>query len=308
MEAVGAGASALAFVLLGLKSAKIIHEALSTIKDAPKTVRQLAHDIQFLQSVLERLSHCSLSDASSSTVVSLRDMLQTCAAELSDIEARITQFSTRPSSSRSSRVYKGILAFVKEKDLEEARNRIQNKATQANLYLGLIQAQAILDTSSRVNTQASATTGILEQILGEVARLHERLDGNAASSTTANPAGVEMDTDDTSDSVVGEFESMTLCTELEESISRMSSLVDVDGLTLDANDAEQITDDLQRLIQLAKDKLCARETGSSKATAYANIMEDDSRLLRGDLRLIEGLILCAPVIAINESGIKGIFS
>ncbi|POR38554.1 hypothetical protein TPAR_01252 [Tolypocladium paradoxum] len=304
MEAVGAGASTLAFVLLGLKSAKIIHDALSTIKDAPKTVRELAQDIQFLQSVLERLSRCSLGDASSGTVVSLRDMLQTCTAELSGIEARITQFSTRPSSSRSRRVYKGLLAFVKEKDLEEARNRIRDKATQANLYLNLIQAQTISETSSSINTQASATTGILQQILGEVARLHERLDSSAASSTAANPVGVEMDTDYTSNSVVEGLEAMTLCSELEESISRLSSLVDHDGLTLDANDAEQITDDLQRLIRLAKDKVYAKETGSSKAPANANTMEEDSRLVRRDLKLIEGLILSAPRVAINQSGIK----
>lgn len=98
MEAIGAGASTLAFVLLALKSAKTIRESLSTIRDAPKTVHELSQDIRLLQSVLERLRGCSLSHAPSSTVVSLQDMLQTCTAELASIESSLTQFSAKQNS------------------------------------------------------------------------------------------------------------------------------------------------------------------------------------------------------------------
>ncbi|UPK92476.1 hypothetical protein LCI18_003411 [Fusarium solani-melongenae] len=294
MEAIGAGASTLAFVLLALKSTKIIHESLSAIKDAPRIVCELAQDIQLLQSVLGRLTHCPLSHAPSSTVTSFQDMLQACTAELSSIENRLEQFKKKPDSSRSSRVYKGILGYVKKEELEEARSRVRDKTTQANLYLGLLQAQAISDTTSKIDNQATATTGILEQILGEVARLHSRLDSNDASTSHDDA------TEDVSASITQNLETMTLCSELEESISRLSSLVDHDGLTLDADDAEQIIDDLRKFILIARDKVSSKQTEKGKATTNSYAVNDDSGQVRRDLKLIEGLMLSAPIVAINQ--------
>ncbi|RMJ14399.1 hypothetical protein CDV36_005951 [Fusarium kuroshium] len=296
MEAIGTGASTLAFVLLALKSAKVIHESLSAIKDAPRIVRELAQDIQLLQSVLGRLRNCPLSHAPSSTITSFQDMLKACTSELSGIENRLEQFKKKPDSSRSSRVYKGILGYVKKEELGEARSRVRDKTTQANLYLGLLQAQAISDTTSKIDDQATATTGILEQILGEVARLHSRLDNNDTASTTQPDDATE----DASASITQNLETMTLCSELEESISRLSSLVDHDGLTLDADDAEQIIDDLRKFILIARDKVTARQTGKGKITANPYAVNDDSDQVRRDLKLIEGLMLSAPIVAINQ--------
>ncbi|KAM6530371.1 hypothetical protein FALCPG4_008498 [Fusarium falciforme] len=298
MEAIGAGASTLAFVLLALKSAKVIHESLSAIKDAPRIVRELAQDIQLLQSVLGRLTHCPLSHAPSSTVTSFQDMLQACTAELSSIENRLGQFKKKPDSSRSSRVYKDILGYVKKEELEEARSRVRDKTTQANLYLGLLQAQAISDTTSKIDNQATTTTGILEQILGEVARLHSRLDNSDAASATQHDDASE----DASASITQNLETMTLCSELEESISRLSSLVDHDGLTLDADDAEQIIDDLRKFILIARDKVSIKQTGKGKATTNPYAVEDVGGQVRRDLKLIEGLMLSAPIVAINQPG------
>ncbi|RSM03369.1 hypothetical protein CDV31_010501 [Fusarium ambrosium] len=297
MEAIGTGASTLAFVLLALKSAKVIHESLSAIKDAPRIVRELAQDIQLLQSVLGRLTNCPLSHAPSSTITSFQDMLKACTAELSGIENRLEQFKKKPESSRSSRVYKGILGYVKKEELEEARSRVRDKTTQANLYLGLLQAQAISDTTSKIDDQATATTGILEQILGEVVRLHSRLDNNDTSTTQHDDLA-----EDASASITQNLETMTLCSELEESISRLSSLVDHDGLTLDADDAEQIIDDLRKFIVIARDKVAAKKTGNGKATANPYAVVDDSDQVRRDLKLIEGLMLSAPIVAINQPG------
>lgn len=41
MEAIGVGANVLAFILLGLKSAKFIHETLSAVKDGPEIVQRV---------------------------------------------------------------------------------------------------------------------------------------------------------------------------------------------------------------------------------------------------------------------------
>lgn len=294
MEAVGAGASSLAFVLLALKSAKIIHGSLATVKDAPRIVHELVQDVQLLQSVLGRLTHYPLGRASNSTISSLEHMLQTCTAELSSIESRLAKFTAKPDSGRSNRVYKGILAYVKKEDLEDARNKIRDKTTQVNLYLGLLQAQAISDASSKIDHQASSTTVLLEHILGEVARLHDRLANDNASATKTQSSTVDDSSMD--DAVTESLEAMTLCSELEQSISRLSCLVDHDGLTLSADDAEQIVDDLRKFLAISRDKI-----GSNKAPLHAYSTKEDGELRR-DLKLIEGLILSAPIVAINKPG------
>ena len=294
MEAIGAGASTLAFVLLALKSAKVINESLSSIKDAPKTVIELLEDIKCLQSVLERLSQCTLQHASISTVDSLTQTLQGCTTELASIEGRLARFLQDTVSSRSRRMYKGVLAYIKKEDLENARRRVRDKSTQINLYLGLLQAQSMSELSSKADTQATATTSILEEILNEVSRLHARISHEPAS-------GNEEHSDVADDAIVDNLEALKICSELDFSISRLSTLVDHDGLSLDAEDAEQIIDDLRRFVVVAREKSTVNAKPKTSA-AYSMGAESSTKLVNRDLTLIEGLIISAPIIAINKSG------
>ncbi|KAG7404759.1 hypothetical protein LZL87_006270 [Fusarium oxysporum] len=300
MEAIGAGASTLAFVLLALKSAKIINESLLSIKDAPRVVSELLKDIESLQSVLGRISGSSLRHAPTSTIESLNDILQACTTELSSIECRLAKFSTSSGSSRSSRVYKGVLAYVKKEDLENARGRIRDKSSQINLYLSLLQAQSLLQVSSRIDTHATATANILEQILGEVSKLHTRLDQDAAASEVEQlPATADDDAIDSA--MAGRLGAMALCSELESSISRFSTLVDHDGLALDADDAEQIIDDLRKFVVIARERSTEKSVLKNNYNSYNAVTEDNTKALGRDLKLIEGLIISAPIIAINQS-------
>ncbi|KAJ4112509.1 hypothetical protein NW768_011676 [Fusarium equiseti] len=292
MEAIGAGASTLAFVLLALKSAKIINESLSSIKDAPRTVIELLEDIKFLQSGLERLSQYTLQHASISTVDSLTQVLQGCTTELSSIEGRLAKFLQDTVSSRSRRVYKGVLAYIKKEDLENARRRVRDKSSQINLYLSLLQAQSMAELSSKVDTQARATTSILEEILNEVSRLHARLNHESVSGNEHS--------DPADDAIVDNLEALEICSELDSSISRLSTLVDHEGLSLDAEDAEQIIEDLRRFVVVAREKSAANAEPKS-SDAYSIGAESSTRLVSRDLKLIEGLIISAPIIAINKS-------
>ncbi|RBR03583.1 uncharacterized protein FIESC28_11740 [Fusarium coffeatum] len=293
MEAIGAGASTLAFVLLALKSAKVINESLSSIKDAPRTVIELLEDMKFLQSILERLSQCTLQHASISTVDSLTQTLQGCTTELSSIEGRLAKFLQDTVSSRSRRVYKGVLAYIKKEDLENARRRVRDKSTQINLYLGLLQAQSMSELSSQVHTQAIATTSILEEILNEVSRIHARISHGPVP-------GIEEHSDVADDAIVNNLEALMICSELDSSISRLSALVGHDGLSLDAEDAEQIIDDLRRFVVVAREKSVANAKLKT-SDAYSIGAESSTKLVSGDFKLIEGLIISAPIIAINKS-------
>ncbi|KAJ3471643.1 hypothetical protein MRS44_001742 [Fusarium solani] len=58
MEAIGGGANVLAFVVLGIKSAKLTHDTLSAISDGPARVRNLAAGFLQLHWILEQLLQC----------------------------------------------------------------------------------------------------------------------------------------------------------------------------------------------------------------------------------------------------------
>lgn len=58
MEAVGVGASVIAFITLGLKCAKSAHEILSSAKGGSDHVARVERDVQGLLSTLERLARC----------------------------------------------------------------------------------------------------------------------------------------------------------------------------------------------------------------------------------------------------------
>lgn len=95
---------------------------------------------------------------------------------------------------------------------------------------------------------------------------------------------------------------MEICSELDSSISRLSTLVDHDGLSLDAEDAEQIIDDLRRFVVVAREKSAANAKLKT-SDVYSIGAESNTKLVGRDLKLIEGLIISAPIIAINKPGI-----
>jgi hypothetical protein len=71
---------------------------------------------------------------------------------------------------------------------------------------------------------------------------------------------------------------------------------------LDAEDAEQIIDDLRRFVVVAREKSAANSKPENP-NAYSIGAESNTKLVSRDLKLIEGLIISAPIIAINKPGI-----
>lgn len=56
MEAIGSGASLLAFITLALQSPKHVYKTVSSIRDGPKEVQNLASALADLQNALQQLS------------------------------------------------------------------------------------------------------------------------------------------------------------------------------------------------------------------------------------------------------------
>jgi hypothetical protein len=292
MDGVSAVAGALAIIDLTIKSAKGIRDFLSTFNDAPQTVTQLAQDVEILSTFLERLSQCPLDISSPKTVASLKSHLDTCANTLSDFDALLK--SLHPiSTSRADRLRMRLRAVRKDKDIEKAQDRIRAFGNQINLYLTLLQAEATARTSSINASTAETTESIIQQILAKMERIQDPLDKK--DTENGNPAATgELGGNSCQDvSGVAEPEVMEACSKLEESVSRLSRLVDNNGSTLDAEDAVQIINDLERLIQSARDKVCKDQSTLP--------LPQELPSLPNELRMIGGMIYSASMIAINPN-------
>lgn len=270
MEALGGVASIIAVIDISIKSAAGVQALVSALKDGPQTIALLGRDVTSLFVVLSQLSRCKLAKASEPTLEQLKAYVDSCDEELATIQTLLIEVQSR-STGFTDRARAGIRVVRKGKDLDQAQQRVRDLTTQLNLYLALVQAET------------TETTGQgLEQILETLQKVHDRLDNIEPPAAQAKgPAALE-------DDVAGPRKTQQECEELQESISRLSELVGHDGAVLSDEDAGQIIDDLQRLIQSAKDHADSDNHSST------------SKETRKELRLVESMIIAAPSVSINH--------
>ncbi|KAJ4307425.1 hypothetical protein N0V84_012746 [Fusarium piperis] len=283
MEGLGVAGSAVAVTGLSFKVVKAIQDCLSTLRDAPNTISHFTQDVEILSTVVEQLSQFPLDSSSPKTAATLKSHLATCAKGLSDFESLLK--SIHPiSTSRTDRLRTRFRVVWKDKDIEKAQDRIQALGTQVNLCLMLLQTEATARTSSINTSTAETTESIIQQILTKVEGIQDALDSNGTkngnSTTTEELAGNKRQ--DVSGTI--EPEIMEACSKLEESVSRLSRLVDNNGSTLGAEDAVQIVDDLENLIQYAREKVCRDQSALQELSS-----------LPKELRMIGGMIYGAPI-------------
>lgn len=136
MEAIGAGASVLAFVTLGLKSVKIIHEIVASVKDGKVFLEQTRQDIQGLQATLEKLRDCrAIVDRNDHQ---LADKIKSCAEEMKGIAEKLQALTINGSEPALGRQWKKVKIFLKEKDLERIATTAVKHTTALTLYLQTI--------------------------------------------------------------------------------------------------------------------------------------------------------------------------
>ena len=130
-------ASILAFVLAGLKSAKIAHDVLSSFNDAPERVRRAAADVKRLRSTLERLSKCRVLEGVGGQV--FLEPMKACLYDLDAFSLELTRLALEPQSSRRKKNWKRLMAMWEEKALSEMSDVVANHAANLNFCLNLVQ-------------------------------------------------------------------------------------------------------------------------------------------------------------------------
>ena len=131
-------ASILAFVLAGLKSAKIAYDVLSSFNDAPERVRRATADVKRLRSTLERLSQSRALEGPRRQVF-IQPIMDACLEDLDDFTRELTRLALEPHSSRRKQFWKRLMAMWDEKAVSEMCDRVAYNTAELNFQLSLVQ-------------------------------------------------------------------------------------------------------------------------------------------------------------------------
>ncbi|KAM5355218.1 hypothetical protein ACJ41O_001864 [Fusarium nematophilum] len=153
MEAVGAGANVLAFVVLGIKCAKLIHDTLSAVKDGPAIVQLLANDILQLQGILDAILRCA-------------DYLRLRAEAVEKL-----QIATKDKG--TGRFWKRLKGVVSENELHRIRSEVTEMVAVLNLRLTGLSSNAIYEVRDGMD-------GVQQQISSFSASMQKHIDSQAA--------------------------------------------------------------------------------------------------------------------------------
>ncbi|KAK9416829.1 putative Ankyrin [Seiridium unicorne] len=271
MDPVSAGASVIAFIDLALASAKFIHNFLSAAKDGPQSVRRLVEDIGQLQIILQRLQELEPHKQDGPFLAALGPQVQRCSEDLKQFRILLGQLDVTTASSRGGKLWKRLKSAASDKDLERIRESIASHISVLNFNLSLLQTTQLQNSS----TQSSEILHIVKQLRDNVAQLNEQ-----QSTVRGGSEGRGVDVAQTT----------ATQTALGASIERLAKLVGADNLAIDRDDAEEVKNDLEILL-----------TASLKEQSSLSSHTDSSSIVdtRKDLRLVNSLILSAPLIMVN---------
>ncbi|KAK1830459.1 hypothetical protein QBC39DRAFT_354030 [Podospora conica] len=339
MEAVGAGASVLAFVLLALKSAKAAYEVLSAVKDGNTHVAQATHSIERLQSTLELLERRGEQHDQF-----LLKTTKTCADEMKAFAEQLGKLA-KPQTGVRRQLTKAMI-FLKEDDLKRMSAAVVGHTTALNFYLGIQQGetiravrddvravlpvqQSIRETQTTILTEQTTLTTLIRDSMSQSTNqshsIHETIQTSMQNlatredvqginhllqqllshlhpspEITAQPRVVEIANDGTEEA----SSEPDLEDELEASIFFIvEALQDRCGILAD-NKAREVCDALLDFLDKA---VSSGQLLTSKMAAGVDNDDDDLRTLRDNLRVVKGAILNSRQVSVNERSRKLLF-
>ncbi|RSM20957.1 hypothetical protein CDV31_000004 [Fusarium ambrosium] len=142
MEAIGVGANVLAFVVLGIKSAKMAHETLSAIKDGPALVQSVAANFLQLHWILEQLLQCR----AAATDPALHGQARQCCEDLDKLAKTIERLQVPPREKATGKFWKRLKAAINENDLKRLDAWAGQQASMLSLRLNVLSSNVLYAT------------------------------------------------------------------------------------------------------------------------------------------------------------------
>jgi len=135
MDPLSTGAGAVAFITVAVQSAKFLHDFFSGIKDSPKHVQDVLHDVEQLRLTLVRfLKYQSIQDDPAVAVLARR-----CSEDISLYARRLLKLQITPAERRTGKLWKKLSGLMSEKDLREMSTAIHSYISSLSLQVSLLQ-------------------------------------------------------------------------------------------------------------------------------------------------------------------------
>lgn len=283
MDPLSAGASVVAFLGLAFSVTKTVHDVLSTIKDGPQVIQHLKEEFSQLRSILERLSQISMS---ATDAAELDGLAKKCNEDLTGFEKGLRRLDILGADGRRGRLWRKLKLCFTEKDLEHTRHVVRGYVQLLTIRLNLLQVQQ----GSFSTSQSTEILNLLQKLREDVATIHQVNSTRTATENSTPPRVVELDMID---------EVPCADSYLADSITRLMHLLEKKPCVVDSDDAEELVDDLERLLHSIQNE--AATTMASGRALDSNASNHDE--LSKDLKLMRSVILSAPSINVNRSGI-----
>ncbi|RTE84304.1 hypothetical protein BHE90_001093 [Fusarium euwallaceae] len=280
MDPLSAGASVVTFLGLAFSVTKTVHNTLSTIKDGPKVIQHLNEEFSQLKSILERLSHISMS---ATDAAELDSLAKKCNDDVACFEKKLRRLDTSGADGRRGKLWRQLKLCFTEKDLGHMRNVVHGHTQLLTIRLNIIQVQQ----GSFSATQSAEVLNLLQKLRDDVTALRQvNSSVPVVDEGPRSPRVVELDN-----------EQMGTCAglALDESIERLMRLVERKPCIVDSENAEELVGDLEHLLRsVRRDAAAIRPL---ETTPDHSNGENVSK----ELKLITSLILSAPSINVNQT-------
>ncbi|RKL51258.1 hypothetical protein BFJ72_g711 [Fusarium proliferatum] len=323
MEPVGATASILTFVTVAFSATKSIYGALSAIKDGPEVLSSINDEISQLQNILQRLLQVVSSTARPTGRSKLEQMVKKCRDDLVGYEVKLRQFDVPKADSRRGQLWRKLKICFEETDLDRMYRRIGRHVQLLTLYLATIQDEqtSVIATQStellsriqqlqQVSSTATQSTEILDRIeylqetsptatqLNEVLVCLQQLQQDmAVLQVSSTSAQTKIGSSSISSSVV-ELDSknspISQQTALDDTITRLMRLLEKKPSIMEFDNAQEIFDDLELLLQSVWDDVNSTKAGKGDQNKDADVSKE--------MKLFTSLVFLAQSLRVNQTG------
>ncbi|KAI0531906.1 ankyrin [Xylaria digitata] len=309
MEALGAGANAVAFILLAAKLSKELYSVLYSIKDGPSNVQSVANDILRLHGALELLKNCPMVAHDTS----LSGHIMGCISDLNPLAESIKKLQITSGEQRVGRIWKRFRSVLDEKKLDQIRTRVDAHTNAIHLRLSFLQSLRLHDISSDVrlgrrsitdlsgtidqqfNNQASAFTALNQSLRFIQTSQQEVLQPHLTSIQAAveNASSMSRSDADTMIDLLGELKGLIVSQNGTQTKNQLKSPLDCQhenrGRTEEKTERMETSDDslvlsITRLCNLIKENAKSFDTDAGCDTQAEDIIEDLQNLIRAAQR------------------------
>ncbi|KAK4163278.1 hypothetical protein QBC43DRAFT_319825 [Cladorrhinum sp. PSN259] len=287
MEAIGAGASVVAFITLAVQSAKTVSDTLSGIQDAPENVRHATSAVGMLQAALDQLLQCP-SVSQGHTSRDLHDNIKQCYEDLAGFASKLRKIQISGTASRSRQLWKRVRAFIDEKEIDRMVKIVTSHSSTLSLWLQSLQSAAIHDSKNQISalsrTISASAQDTQTRMTGELQAIGMKLEISRTESTDAHKdidtkfslilqaiESIKLATrttdqdDETANSKSAQHPSSTPIehpdderskedAKVMKSVHRLQALVDQERRVLDMEEVDGIIEDLQSVIMAVQNK------------------------------------------------------